>query len=86
MGYSSFDPASRNLPAWNAGQKIGPKRALFDIAVDSKLRGCDLVRLRIGDLVSGNDVRCRALVIQQAKAPSEGGLKGSLSGRRPKRP
>lgn len=88
MGYSSFDSAGRNLPAWNAGRKIGPKRALkqkevwairfslkqegrvrdralFDLAVDSKLRGCDLVRLRIGDLVSGNDVRCRALVIQR---------------------
>ena len=25
--------------------------ALFDLAIDSKLRGCDLVRLRIGDLV-----------------------------------
>jgi hypothetical protein len=28
-------------------------RALFDLAIDSKLRGCDLVRVRIGDLVSG---------------------------------
>ena len=25
-------------------------RVLFDIAIDSKLRGCDLVKLRIGDL------------------------------------
>lgn len=28
-------------------------RALFDLAIDSKLRGCDLVRMKIGDLVSG---------------------------------
>lgn len=28
-------------------------RALFDFAIDSKLRGCDLVRVRIGDLVTG---------------------------------
>lgn len=29
-------------------------RALFDLAIDSKLRGCDLVRMRIGDIVSGD--------------------------------
>jgi hypothetical protein len=28
-------------------------RALFDLAIDSKLRGCDLVKMRIGDLGSG---------------------------------
>ena len=28
-------------------------RALFDFAIDSKLRGCDVVGLKIGDLVSG---------------------------------
>ena len=28
-------------------------RALFDLAIDSKLRGCDLVKLRIGDVVRG---------------------------------
>jgi integrase len=39
-------------------------RALFDLAIDSKLRGCDLVRIRIGDLVSGGRVRNRAIVIQ----------------------
>ncbi len=40
-------------------------RALFDLAIDSKLRGCDLVKLRIGDLVSGGTIRNRATVIQQ---------------------
>jgi site-specific recombinase XerC len=40
-------------------------RALFDLAIDSKLRGCDLVRVRIRDLVSGGRVRQRAIVIQQ---------------------
>lgn len=28
-------------------------RALFDLAIDSKLRGCDLVQIKIGALVSG---------------------------------
>src|SRR4028119_1992287 len=40
-------------------------RALFDLAIDSKLRGCDLVKVRIGDLVSGARVRSRGIVIQQ---------------------
>jgi hypothetical protein len=32
---------------------------------DRKLRGCDIVRMRIGDLVSGGRVRTRATVTQQ---------------------
>jgi integrase len=40
-------------------------RALFDLAIDSKLRGCDLVKIKIGDLVTGPDIRTRAIVTQQ---------------------
>ena len=40
-------------------------RALFDLAIDSKLRGCDVVKVRIGDLVSGGQIRTRAIVVQQ---------------------
>jgi integrase len=40
-------------------------RALFDLAIDSKLRGCDLVKIKIGDIVSGADIRTRAIVIQR---------------------
>lgn len=40
-------------------------RALFDLALDSKLRGCDLVKIKIGDVVSGADIRTRSIVIQQ---------------------
>jgi integrase len=40
-------------------------RALFDLAVDSKLRGCDMVRIKIGDLVIGGQIRTRAIVVQQ---------------------
>ena len=39
-------------------------RALFDLAIDSKLRGCDLVELKIGDLVNGPDIRKRAAIVQ----------------------
>jgi len=38
--------------------------ALFNLAVDSKLRGCDLVRLKVSDLVVGDRVRERVTVIQ----------------------
>jgi hypothetical protein len=40
-------------------------RAMFDLAIDSKLRGCDIVKIKIGDLVSGGRVRSRAIVVQQ---------------------
>ena len=40
-------------------------RALFELAIVRKLRGCDLVKIRIGDLVVGGKVRNRAMVIQQ---------------------
>ncbi|MGB7263790.1 MAG: tyrosine-type recombinase/integrase [Albidovulum sp.] len=38
--------------------------ALFNLAIDSKLRGCDLVRLKVVDLVSSDSVRERVSVIQ----------------------
>ena len=38
--------------------------AMFNLAVDSKLRGCDLVRLNVGDLVVGGGVRERVTIIQ----------------------
>lgn len=34
-------------------------RALFDLAIDSKLRGCDLVKIKIGTLVTGQEIRTR---------------------------
>jgi hypothetical protein len=39
--------------------------AMFNLAIDSKLRGCDLVRLRIDDVSVGGRVRDRATVIQK---------------------
>jgi hypothetical protein len=66
MGYSVFD--DHVMPAWNAGRKLGPKRALkqkevwairfgleqegrrrdralFDLAIDSKLGGCRCAKI-----------------------------------------
>jgi integrase len=39
--------------------------ALLDLAIDSKLRGCDLVALRLPDVLAAGAVRKRAIVIQQ---------------------
>jgi hypothetical protein len=39
--------------------------ALFDLGLDSKLRGCDLVKLRIGDVTIGRSIRSRCMVVQQ---------------------
>jgi integrase len=39
--------------------------ALFDLALDSKLRACDLVALRLSDLVSNGRVRARVMVLQR---------------------
>jgi integrase len=40
-------------------------RGLFDLAIDSKLRGSDVVKIRIADIVNGGQVRTRAVVVQQ---------------------
>ena len=38
---------------------------LFNLAIDSKLRSCDLVRLRVQDVAQGGRAACRASVLQQ---------------------
>ena len=39
--------------------------AMFNLALDSKLRGCDLVSLRVRDVTHGNQMLSRAMVIQK---------------------
>lgn len=39
--------------------------ALFNLAIDSKLRGCDLVNLRVCDLAQGKSIFPRAAVMQR---------------------
>ncbi len=47
-------------------QSIGNLRdlALFNLAIDSKLRACDLLALRVSDVASGKEVQSRAIVRQ----------------------
>lgn len=77
MGHSHYDPAAQCRPAWNAGKKVGTKRPLtqkqiwavrFFLDREGRLRDralFDLVKIKIGDIVSGADIRTRAIVIQQ---------------------
>jgi integrase len=39
--------------------------ALFNLAIDSKLRACDLVKLRVRDVCHGGGMASRAIVLQQ---------------------
>ena len=39
--------------------------ALFNLAIDSKLRACDLVKLRVRDVCHGQTVASRTIVLQQ---------------------
>lgn len=39
--------------------------ALFNLAIDSKLRACDLVKLRMQDVCHGDHIAARAIVLQQ---------------------
>ena len=39
--------------------------ALFDLGLDSKLRGCDLMKLKVRDICHGEQVAPRATVMQQ---------------------
>ncbi|WP_336980494.1 hypothetical protein [Brevundimonas nasdae] len=38
---------------------------MFNLALDAKLRGCDLVKLRLGDIAQGGVIRQRSPIIQQ---------------------
>lgn len=39
--------------------------ALFNLAIDSKLRACDLVKLRVRDISNGDFIAARTIVMQQ---------------------
>lgn len=39
--------------------------ALFNLAIDSKLRSCDLVTLKVRDITHGNTILARAMILQQ---------------------
>ena len=48
-----------------SARRTRPRLAMFNVAIDSKLRGCDLVELRVADIDLGDSVRLRTMVVQQ---------------------
>src|SRR3954470_5736311 len=68
---------------WDQGALENCRRdlALFNLAIDTKLRGCDLVRLRVDDLCMGGHVRDRATVVQQKRSRPVNSAPGSMCSR-----
>ncbi|ODV43408.1 integrase [Cupriavidus sp. UYMMa02A] len=69
--------------------------AMFNLAIDSKLRACDFTRLRVQDVCHGSQVATRATVLQQKTqrpvqfeitAPTRESLEAWLKARRLRRP
>lgn len=63
-------PALKLQDVWAIRVRLQLKKsardlALFNLGIDSKLRGCDLVKLRVGDLLHGGQLVKRAAVVQQ---------------------
>jgi integrase len=63
-------PPLKPKHVWAIRQQLKTARrirdlALFDCAIDAKLRGCDLVKLKVSDVAPRGSLRERATVIQQ---------------------
>ncbi len=39
--------------------------AVFNLAIDSKLRGCDLITLKVKDIAHGRTIQSRAIIVQK---------------------
>ncbi len=46
-------------------EKRTKELAMFNLAIDSKLRGCDLVELHVRDITQGNQISSRAIIMQR---------------------
>jgi hypothetical protein len=50
---------SRPREPWNKGKLVGQKAPFRDLGLDSKLRSCDLAKLRVRDICHGDRVPAR---------------------------
>jgi hypothetical protein len=68
MGRSSIDPAFQERRPWNEGRVLGAptiaRSSIVRLRDRQQLRGCDVVKVRIGDIVAGGRIRERAMVVQ----------------------
>ena len=63
-------PALKMKEVWSIRARLELKRrirdlALFNLAIDSKLRGCDLVRMKVGDVAAGGAMKSRGIIVQK---------------------
>jgi hypothetical protein len=75
IGHSEYDPGFKDRRPWNAGRKLGAKQrsnrnrsgpsGFGSTANNASATDCDIVKIRIGDLISGGRVRSRAIVVQR---------------------
>ncbi|MEZ5996453.1 MAG: tyrosine-type recombinase/integrase [Hyphomonadaceae bacterium] len=62
-------PALKMKEVWSIRARLELRKrvrdlALFNLAIDSKLRGCDLVRLKVEDVAAGGEVKNRGIIVQ----------------------
>lgn len=63
-------PALKMKEVWSIRARLELRKrvrdlALFNLAIDSKLRGCDLVRLKVDDVAAGGEVKTRGIIVQK---------------------
>lgn len=63
-------PALKTKEVWSIRARLELRArvrdlALFNLAIDSKLRGCDLVSLKVEDVAAGGEVKSRGIIIQK---------------------
>lgn len=63
-------PALKMKEVWSIRARLELRKrtrdlALFNLAIDSKLRGCDLVRLKVDDVAAGGQVKTRGVIVQK---------------------
>jgi integrase len=63
-------PALKMKEVWSIRARLELKKrvrdlALFNLAIDSKLRACDLTRLKVEDIAAGGEVKTRAIIVQK---------------------
>jgi integrase len=67
---TGLKPALKTKEVWAIRARLELKRkvrdlALFNLAIDSKLRGCDLVTLGVEDVAAGGEVKNRNVIVQR---------------------
>lgn len=63
-------PALKMKEVWSIRARLELKKrvrdlALFNLAIDSKLRACDLTRLKVDDIAAGGEVKTRGIIVQK---------------------